>query len=42
MSGILYAILQNSFVVGGAVVGCWLMYKNIRWQMESEDTDADK
>ena len=24
MSGILYAIVQNSFVVGGAVVGCWL------------------
>ena len=42
MSDIVYAILQNIFVVGGAVVGCWLVIKNIRWQMESENTDAEK
>lgn len=41
MPDILYAILQNSIVVGFAIVAGWLMIKNIRWQMESEDTTRD-
>ena len=41
MPDILYAIVHNSIVVSFAIVAGWLMIKNIRWQMESEDTDAD-
>ena len=40
MDGILSAIFQNIFVIGLASVGGWLIFKNIRQQMESEDTDA--
>jgi hypothetical protein len=41
MPNILYAILQNGIIVGFALIGGWLMVKNIRRQMQSEDTERD-
>lgn len=38
MPDILYAIVQNGTIVAFAIVAGWLMMKNVRRQMESEDT----
>jgi uncharacterized membrane protein YjgN (DUF898 family) len=39
----LWLIIQNGLIVTLGLLGAWLIIKNMRWQLESEDTrDEEK